>query len=453
MISFFKKNHSFIILILTMIIGLYFRVQMVQQTEIASPIRADALDYYFAAHNLNQFGVYSKEIQTQEFSLHKAPRPDALRPPGYSLLILPLVEYPPSESMIKNIQYVQVLLSLLIIPIIFFALKPFLHPVLNLACAIAITISPHLITTNVYVLTETFFTFSISLIVLLFSRIALSISWKTVLILGSFIALSALIRPTTLYFTPLLIIFFFVYFPVKKSWVLSLVVILGFCLVYSPWYVRNQVSDIKHSRSLAIDTIHKGMYPGLRYKNDPRTFGFPNRYDPDWRKHSSSFDALSEELLRRFESDPAEYIRWYLVGKPLMFLSWDIIAGAGDVFIYPASKSPMDTDIAFLSIHKLSNLLHWPITILALVCLLFLWLPSVAKKVPKNNLLFYRLLAVLAIYFVAVHSVGTPLPRYSIPVRPVFFALSVVLIQLLIYGWRRNDMVIDQNKGLMDKPI
>ncbi len=45
-------------------------------------------------------------------------------------------------------------------------------------------------------------------------------------------------------------------------------------------------------------------------------------------KRGDSTDTTLAELKRRASKDPAEYVKWYLVGKTKSVLSWNIIAGA-----------------------------------------------------------------------------------------------------------------------------
>ncbi|MFC1680214.1 hypothetical protein ACFL1S_00245 [Pseudomonadota bacterium] len=289
---------------------------------------------------------------------------------------------------------------------------------------------------NIYVLTESLYAFMIAVLIYAFSLEKKLGLWKWALLVGFIIALSALVRPTSLYLAAFLCLGLFTALRTEKPLILAGCLLLGFFIAYLPWQVRNQTADIAPTRSLAADTVQKGMYPGLLYKNDPRTFGYPNRYDPDWSTRSQSMKLVLDEIAHRFENNPTEYTRWYLFGKPMMFLSWGIIVGQGDVFVYPVSSSPMMDNSIFRFVHTLSKLVHWPLTILAITCVILLWLPSFARRLPQQNLLFFRLLSLTLIYFIAVHVIGTPLPRYSIPIRPIVIVLGIVAIQLVYDSMR-----------------
>jgi hypothetical protein len=66
--------------------------------------------------------------------------------------------------------------------------------------------------------------------------------------------------------------------------------------------------------------------------------------------------------------------------------------------------------------------LHWPLVGAALVMRIGVLLPNGTRftsDAAARELL--RICAVIIIYFIAVHVVGTPLPRYSVPVLPFIF--------------------------------
>ncbi len=425
-----QKSES-ILLAVIIFLASFLRIEMVQDTLVKYPIRADARDYYFAAYNLKQFGVYSTAAYSVDSVPTDEPRPDALRPPGYPLFIYPFIEFPPTLSMLRNIQYAQAVLSVLVIPLVFFALRPLVQSGANLLVAASIALSPHLISMNIYLLTESLYTFLIAVLIYAISLKGKLGPWKWALLVGLVIALSALVKPTSVYLAVFIGIGFFIVLRTEKPLMLSCCLLLGFFIAYLPWQVRNQTTDIAPTRSLAAGTIQKGMYPGLLYQNDPRTFGYPNRYDPDWDRRSESMKLVLSEIANRFESNPIEYSRWYFLGKPLMFLSWGIIVGQGDVFIYPVSKSPMLDNDFFGLVHYIGKLTHWPLTFLAMLCVVLLWLPFFVSRLPRRNLIFFRLLSLTLIYFIAVHVIGTPLPRYSIPIRPIIFVLGIFSIQLI----------------------
>ena len=207
--------------------------------------------------------------------------------------------------------------------------------------------------------------------------------------------------------------------------------VIGFCAVWGPWTLRNIVVKPRKS-TLAVQTIHKGMYPNLTYNNDSRTYGIPNHFDPTWDQ-LRDMKSVVQEIIRRFKKEPLRYIRWYIFGKPAMFFSWNMIVGMGDVFIYPVFTSPYHHSNGIFGLtHRLMKSLHGSLCVLALITSLFLWLPVVRKMLPENALLVARFISLLMFYFILVHIAGTPLPRYSVPLRPFVYGLAMLGIRLAV---------------------
>jgi len=409
--------------------GLYLRVEMANKTVVYKPIRADAKEYYLYAYNLAKYGVYSRQVprQVEDFT----PVPDAHRTPGYSLFLLPFIKISPPLKMVGVVVVTQAIISALTILTAFFFFRSFLNWPWALGGGFLVAISPHLIAFNIYVLTESLFTFSLVLLGWSISAVAKNKSRRHALIAGLVLGVSLLIRPTMLYFIAFLIPAFFIFFQKKKAWVLAVFLIIGFGLTYGPWVLRNKLVNPKKS-TLAIATIHKGMYPNLIYNNDSRTYGFPNRFDPQWAQRRDISSVL-REIGHRFRNEPLNYMRWYLIGKPSMFFSWDMIVGMGDVFIYPVITSPYHQNKGFFGFtHRAMKSIHGLLTLLALVTSIFVWFPFAKTTLSEKGLIVARFVSLVVLYFILVHIVGTPLPRYSVPLRPFIYGLSVLGICLMV---------------------
>jgi len=409
--------------------GLYLRIEMANKTVVNKPIMKDAAQYYQYAYNLATYGVYS--LQRPNPIDDFTPVPDAHRTPGYSLFLLPFIKVSPALKMVRLVVVTQAIISALTILTAFVFFRSFLSGPWALGGAFLVAISPHLVAFNIYVLTESLFTFFLVLLGWSMSAVAQNKSWQHALIAGLVLGLSLLIRPTMLYFIAFLIPAFFVFFQKKKAWVLAVFLIIGFGLTYGPWVLRNKLVNPRKS-TLAIATIHKGMYPNLIYNNDSKTYGFPNLFDEQWEQRQDMSSVL-REIFRRFKNEPLEYLRWYLIGKPSMFFSWDMIVGMGDVFIYPVLTSPYHHHRGFFGLtHRVMNSLHGLLTILALLTSIFVWFPLAKKMLSEKGLIVARFVSLLLIYFILVHIIGTPLPRYSVPLRPFIYGLSVLGIHLMV---------------------
>ncbi|CAB1061327.1 hypothetical protein D1BOALGB6SA_6100 [Olavius sp. associated proteobacterium Delta 1] len=432
-----------LIIVSVIAVGLYLRIEMANKTVVFKPIMKDAAEYYHYAYNLEKYGVYSRQgpSQIEEF----IPEPDARRTPGYSLFLLPFIKISPLQKMVGFVVVSQAIISSLTIFIAFIFFRTFLNCPWALGGAFLVAISPHLVAFNIYVLSESLFTFFLTLLGWAMSAVAQNKGRLHALIAGLILGISLLIRPTMLYFIAFLIPVFFIFFQNKKAWVLAVFLIVGFSATYGPWVLRNKLVNPSKSR-LALVTIHKGMYPNLIYNNDFKTYGFPNHFDPQWTKRRDMPSVL-KEIFRRFSSEPLKYLYWYTIGKPTMFFSWDMIVGMGDIFIYPVSTSPYHHHNGFFGLtHQLMKSLHGLLTVIALATSIFIWFPGTSRLLAKEGLIVARFISLIMIYFILVHIVGTPLPRYSVPLRPFIYGLSILGIRLIVTEGLKYSQIIQRKK-------
>jgi len=403
--------------------GLYLRIEMANKTVVQISFRTDAAEYYLYAFNLVNYGVYSRQRPSQIEGY--IPAPDAHRPPGYSIFLLPFIKIYPLQKMVDFVVVIQAIISALTILTAFTFFRSFLNRPWALAGALLVSLSPHLITSNIYVLTESLFTFFLVLLGWSMSAVAQNKSRLHALIAGLVLGISLLIRPTMLYFIAFLIPAFFVFFQKKKAWVMAVFLIIGFGVTYGPWVLRNTLVNPAKS-SLAIATVQKGMYPNLIYNNDSKTYGFPNRFDPQYEQRRDMSSVL-REIFRRFKNEPLTYIQWYIWGKPTMFFSWDMVVGTEDIFIYPVSTSPYHQHQGLFALsHRVMKSLHGLLTVIALATAIVVWFPITKRILSDSALIVTRFVSLVVIYFIMVHIAGTPLPRYSVPLRPFMYGLSML---------------------------
>jgi hypothetical protein len=328
--------------------------------------------------------------------------------------------------------------------------------------ALLTAVSPHLLNANVYILTESAAAFSIVVFLWLYAlstsylvgdkqlifkpTLVSPPSWQKFVspwfLLGLAIAAGTLIRPTLQWFLlPLLGIVYAL--PVKDSttpWKRFVLVVFGFIVVMLPWWIRNilQFSELSNS-SLMINTLHHGMYPNFTYEGHPESFGFPYRFDPRSPEIAASLGSVIHEIVRRFIADPAQHLYWFLVGKILMFWNWSNDAqGAGDVFIYPMLHTPFTSNLLLSILHEIMRFLHVPLVVIGMISSVSAWLPIAKRRVlDQGRLWFWRTLSAVLLYFVAIHMVGAPFPRYNIPVLPVLY-MQVMLTLSLAGEYFRN---------------
>jgi len=399
------------------------RLGAVNGTTIVAPIRADAADYYNYALNLKYHQTYSRS----RFS-DTVPQPDAVRAPGYPAFLVPFVDQPPTGFMLWRISLVQALLDSISVILALGIFRRIMAEGWALGAAFLTAISPHLISASTYLLTETLFTFLMLLSLWLAVKMIQHNNRALGFAAGTVIAAAALTRPTLQFFILPLIGMLLISRDRGKHSGLAIALLAGFVLAFSPWVARNLAAIGSASDpTLTAGSLHHGMYPDFMYNDIPESRGFPYRFDPRSQAISSSRESVLSEIMRRFREEPGRHLRWYLLGKPVTLLDWNILAGMGDVFIYPVKASPYFSQPLYALSHEFMKLLHWPLVILALAVAVLAWLPGFGKQLSGTALFTVRLLSLLMLYFIALHIVAAPFPRYGIPLRPVIFGLAMFL--------------------------
>jgi hypothetical protein len=183
------------------------------------------------------------------------------------------------------------------------------------------------------------------------------------------------------------------------------------------------------------------MYPNFTYEGHPESFGFPYRFDPRSAEIVASLSSVISEIIRRFMVEPGEHLYWFLIGKPLMFWNWSNDAqGAGDVFIYPMRHTPFTSNLLLYILHEAMRFLHIPLVVIGMLSSLIAWFPMAKRRVQdQGQLWFWRANSALLLYFVAIHMVGAPFPRYNIPVLPVLYMQVMLSFCLIVTYLRRQD--------------
>jgi len=412
-------------LVLITLFGAFLRVNAALHTVVQYPLRADAGGYFSYAYNIRHFGIYSRDrLFSSEEKVR--PRPDAMGSPGYPIALLPFAGEQPTSKTILDITLMQSLLGTLMIPLTFLLGRALLPAAWALLPASLVAISPQLIIAGTFVLSETLFSF-----LLLAALVALVLqyrkpeSWAHAIASGALLGMAALTRPTLQYFLPCVLLVLIPMLPKELRWRQGTSLCAGFAIIFVPWLLRNQwtlgmVSD----PTLAISTILHGHYPDFMYRNIPESLGYPYRFDPRAQEISVNMATLLRELFARFREDPATYLRWYVFGKPIAFFSWGDVAAAGDIFTYPTMMSPYYDKSVFILTKEFMRVSHWVWVAAALLGIFVLWLSRNPHILGQRRRFVGLLLATVVLYFVAVHVVGFPIARYSIPLLSVIYVLS-----------------------------
>ena len=423
---------GWLIVILVMLAGLHLRLVSVSETEVIAPLRSDAGEYFCYAYNMKYNNVYSRhcfDVDADKI------RPDAIRTPGYPLFLLSFIDGPPTLDFLDKVLLSQVLVSMLTLLASFYLFRIMLGNFYwAIGAALLTAFSPHLIAMNSYVLTETLFSFLI-IVFLLCMILALKkqhVAW--LFLPGLILGLACLVRPVVQYFPLFLLILFLAKAGWKRGTQQFLFLLLGFLLAFGPWVARNIVTLDKFSDDrLTINFLHHGMYPDFTYEGVPHSYGFPYRFDPDSSEISKSTGSVLREILRRFKEEPGRHLKWFIIDKPNAFWSWSIVQGQGDVFVYPVASTPYDTKSEFIVTRIIMIFLHPLVILMAAGGCMIVWLsPKRGSPELRYDQTAVQLCALLLIYFTAVHMIGAPFPRYSVPLRPILFGMSIFGLTFLI---------------------
>ena len=432
------------LLVFIVLLGAWMRIEVTLRTQVEGPIRSDAIDYYSYAYNLRHYGVYSKDRLFAQANINTTPHPDALRTPGYPLFLSAFAGIAPEARTILNITLAQALLGILVIPLTFLIARQFLTSTWSLLPTLLTAISPQLINCSVYVLSESLFTFlMVASIACLSVHLRKPRNHQWLPLLGSLlIGAAALTRPTLNYVVPFLVLALLPFLPKDNRWAWTVKVIAGFALMTLPWMLRNWIVLGGSDPTLAINTLVHGHYPGLMYNGDPQSLGAPYRYDPQSAQMSTSIGAALRGIWSCFASDPITYTKWYLIGKPVMFFSWDDVAAWGDIFTYPTLISPYYNTLFFAASKYLMQILH-PAWIALAAVTTFFSLSKWKNEATENKPAIIKwLLVVVFIYFLTIHIIGFPIARYCIPLLPVIFILATDAVAQLGFFLHRRKLPI-----------
>jgi len=427
-----KKKYSSPVIIavcVIIVVGFFLRAESMMRTHVIQPLSHDAGQYYQYAYNLRHHHIYSS-VKAYSDERHATISPDAIRSPGYPLFLALFAYDLPGEKIYNHILWSQVVLSTLTILFSFLLFRNFLSDVWALAATAFIVICPHLIVANSYILTETLFCFLIVVLSWVSSLFLKKPTIRVSIIMGALIGSAALVKPALNFFPIVMLILMVVWYGRKKGIKWFVGIFIGFVLLFSPWVVRNMITLNKVSdRTLMVNFLHHGMYPDFIYNDVPESYGFPYRYDQRSDEISEDTASVLKEISRRFFQEPLRHLKWFMVKKPFAFSSWNLVQG-NDIFVYRVANSPYFSDKVFEWTYRLMRSIHNIILLLCAFGCFAVWLPVSRFSLPKQAIFTARFISVLLIYFTLIHMIGAPFPRYSVPLRPLLYAMALFTLTL-----------------------
>lgn len=403
-----------VLAVIIVLYGAHLRFATVAQTFVLNPVRADAADYFNYAENLATKGIYSKSVTGE---------PDAVRAPGFPAFAS--IFYTQGE--IQPTIIAQTVLQIIVFLVLTLSLYQHLSKPAYLFFLLMLWTFPHWISMNVYFLSESLFISLLALFIVIAAKPTLkTYDW---LLLGFCLALMSLTKFTTEYFA--FFIALILLYQKKVSYKHISLFILAALLPMIAWKIRNyvQIGSLSDP-TLTINGLYHGSFVDFMYNNDPQTQGFAYRFDPDAAQYTSTTKTISL-IFERFINSPAEYLTWYFYGKQTFLWRWNILAGMGDIWIYPVNYTAwyelLDMQITHF-LHKSFHVIWIPLGLFISVIIFF--------KREKSILL--AICSSLVVYCILIHAITAPYPRYGIPFKlPLLIACIIALDQFVKYQWQR----------------
>ena len=416
------------------------RIAYTTGTNIHKPIMADAKYYYIYAHNLLHKGVFSKEYS-------ESPTPDSYWTPGYPAF-LAASKLLFGNHFYKGTQFAQAVIGALTAGMAF-RIGVYFLPLWAAALAgFLAAFSPHMIAMNAYILTETLFAFCLALgLLFLFAGIKTE-KKRYFSFSGAVSGIAYLVNPV-IFFFPFIASALLLsgkvqgassFFEKRKKIILCYISL--FLLPWLLWSARgyfNVPANSLSSSNRALDNFIIGSHHDFYeyWRANPRDPQNPATLDQ--KRVDGSWLAFLPIIWDRVEREPAHYLKWYLIDKPVLLWSWNLLVGQGDVYVYPVTTSWFKSSMIGSSIHFLMGVLHWPAFVFAISGLFFL----AACKQGKPGLDVMMLYAV-SLYVSAVYVVFQSEPRYSIPLRPEMYLCASFAL------WKAGRIVRDAVKKKID---
>lgn len=425
-----------ILIVLLLLVALVFRFLFVEQLDLPKPVRADAAQYATYAYNLVHHGVYSKTYSAE------SPPPDALRSPGYPLIIALAMFIGGLKHFYTIMIYFQMLISTFTVLVTFFLGRRLMPRWAALTAACLVAFSPHLISASGYLLTETTFAFMLLAAVEAYYR-ALERNAAMFFLLSAVLFGFAYLINETCLFIPWIFALCTAYFnkfaeaphAIWKNVRLVGVMLFIFCLFPAVWMLRNSQlpPEAPRGSSRAIVTMSHGAYPDFVHE-DPKYKYYPYREDPMQPAFGKSFQNFRTVLWERFKQRPLRYISWYIFEKPYYLWSWDNLQsqtvgfqhpGQGDIYIYPVRSSLYLRSTPANLTRLIMKAMHPILLILALIGILIMgvegYLNRKCIELDRSPILLFTVL----VYYTFLYTVFASWPRYSVPLRPELYLCAV----------------------------
>lgn len=412
-----KKN---IAIVLLFIIALAVRFWYIHDTNFIDPIKADAQKYFILALNLYYNGTYS-------WHAGASPSPTASVAPGYPFFVLAnFFVFPSLKGIFYFVLSVQAFLGALTVCLVFSISTRILPYAWSIFFGAVMVFLPHHIVFSGYLLTETLFTFLFAFCVYAMVRACETEKVVWWLLVGILSGAAALTRPAALLFLPVMLgVLIFFRVVMLRHAALALMMLV---LTVLPWHLWSSKTLAKYPQSTnyAAAALAFGSYPDFIYKS-PERVGYPYTEDDEYDYMSLSISNGVGVIARRAAEEPWRYLRWYVVGKPITYWSWDMKEDLGGPYIYRVGHNFWQDTSAGRAGLALSRAIHPLLVIAGMLAILgALLVHRTNIEIRHANKPVFLMASGTVVYFTGIHVVLAAWPRYAVPFWPYTYLLGMV---------------------------
>lgn len=425
-------------LVVCVLIGTLIRLNYNAVTVNATAIQGDAAKYVRYATNMLEHGVFSKDKHNDP------PTPDAYWAPGYPAFLAGVIQaarYMGLDEYV-TILNVQVMLAAATILLTWLLARQFLPGLWPLLPSGLLALSPHHIAIGQNLLTESLFCFTLLLSIALFVIALKTRAYTAWCLAGIAFAMAWFVNPVSLLVAPALTLIIWVrgrrHSETSRpdAWRLGLILI-PLLLSVTVWNIRSEIVVPESGKTASDRLLHNaiiGLHPDFyaiwrAHKRDPN-----NPAKLDEKRIAGSWLTFATVTTEYFIADPAGMLYWYVMQKPLALWGWEVQYAYQDIYIYPIRFSLYHKSDFAAATYRLMKTLHVPLLLFALCGMCFL----LGQKHRQQEALLTIAVTLLCICGVYVATQATP--RFSFPLRPLFYLVAAFgLWQSII--WTRARLV------------
>lgn len=401
------------------LVALALRVVYWWGADVPSPIAGDIVSYVSYTWNLVHHGTFSMALPGSA----QWP-PDAFRGPGYPAFLAPWLALGGDDAFPLAVG-AQVVLGAATAPLAVLWARQWLPLAGAVAVGAGVAVWPHLVVFSSTLLSETVFGFVLLLLLWLVGRAAASARRRDGVLAGLAGGAATLVNPIALGL------------PILAAAVLAwrgrrtaaAMLLVAHFAVVGAWSVRNALHPgMPGARDRAAVNFVEGSWPLYHaawnnQQTEPMAREVMQRITAEERLMVADPRAGLAVVVARLRADPVAHAYWYAY-KPWLLWSWTVGIGWRDIYVLRTEHPPYVTQPLWRAMHATCRAINPWLFAFALVGLATVW----RRRGDGVRDVAAPFAAALFLYVTSVHWLLQAEPRYSVPYRPVEFALAIATL-------------------------